>query len=394
MLAIATALGYSAPYRNVVVLGLIRDKHGKKMSKSRGNIVEPWSVINSYGADALRWYFYTVNPASEPKNFDERDVAKAFRKFHLLVYHTVAFYLTYAAHTRKSAVPPPGAAHPLDAWILARLAAVHREVTKELDHYHVREAALSLEKFVDDLSRWYIRRSRRRFQKPDSKEDFRAASAVLGYVLETLIQLLAPFTPFFAEFLWRRMGKKESVHFADWPSVPKRFARKGILDAMQEVRRLAALALSSRAAANIKVRQPLRELRFRTPNREVARDATLQQILAAEVNVHRVRFQNDLQEEIVLDTTLTPALREEGTVREIVRLLQGLRQKAGYQMRDRVTLFVHADAQTSSVITKFSSFIKKEAGIAQIFFKKTMQFDAEAEVTLDDSKLWIGIRRR
>ncbi len=393
MLAIATALGYQAPYRNVVVLGLIHDKHGKKMSKSRGNIVEPWSVINSYGADALRWYFYTVNPASEPKNFDERDVAKALRRFHLLVYHTVAFYLTYA-RAQKNAPPPQRASHPLDAWILARLAAVHKEVTEALDRYHVREAALSLEKFADDLSRWYVRRSRRRFQKPDSKDDFRAASAVLGYVLETLVRLLAPFTPFFAEFLWQKMGKKRSVHLTDWPSVPRRFAREKILDAMQEVRRLAALALASRAAAKIKVRQPLRELRFRTASREVAQHKILQEILAAEVNVQQVRFQKDLKEEVALDTTLTPALREEGTAREIVRLIQGLRQKAGYQMRDRAALFVRADAQTSSVITKFSSFIKREAGISQILFKKAPQFDAEAEVVLEGSKLWIGIQKR
>jgi isoleucyl-tRNA synthetase len=186
LMAISTALGQKAPYKNVIALGMINDKFGKKMSKSVGNVVEPFAVIDKYGIDALRWYFFTGSPLGEPKNFDESEIAKSFRKTHLIVYNSFVFWKTYADPQAKMPAPTSaraGGKNVLDQWILARLDAVNDSVAKKLDAYEIREAALEIETLVDDLSRWFIRRSRRRLQRPESAADYAAASATLKYVL-------------------------------------------------------------------------------------------------------------------------------------------------------------------------------------------------------------------
>ncbi|MEK7512694.1 MAG: class I tRNA ligase family protein, partial [Patescibacteria group bacterium] len=269
LLAIATALGYPAPYKNVITFGLVNDKFGQKMSKSKGNIVEPFAVIDAHGVDAVRWYFYTGTPFGEPKNFDEGDVAKALRRMHFLVYNSFVFWNTYADKTKQLETNDrKQMENVLDRWILARLDGLVNFMTEQLDRYEVREAALAVEAFVDDLSRWYIRRSRRRFQpvrrnfgksgKSEDDKDFATASATLRHALETLARLLAPFTPFFAEEIYQKIkgdSDPESVHLCAWP--------KGgdidldLLSNMEILRNQASMALEQRQKSNIKVRQPI-----------------------------------------------------------------------------------------------------------------------------------------
>ncbi len=387
LLAIATALGYEAPYKNVITFGLMNDKFGKKMSKSKGNIVEPFAMIEKYGVDAVRWYFFTGTPFGEPKNFDEAEIGKAFRKMHLIVYNSFVFWKTYASVAQTSL---KSSKNILDQWILARLSELIASVTKKLDDYEIREAALEMESFVDDLSRWYIRRSRRRLQRPDDKHDFTAASATLGHVLLSLTKLMAPFTPFFAEMLYAPLGgKKESVHLDDWPQTEKGTAKKKLIADMAIVRELAAAGLAKRAEAGIKVRQPLASMKTAA---KLSKD--LRKILADEVNVKAIMHDRKLDDAAVeLDTVITQALREEGLMRELARTVQELRQKAGLAPKDVVVLMLELSNEASRVVQKNENALKKDVGAKVIEYHRSDKFTAEAATKLEEQEAWIGLRK-
>jgi len=399
LLAIATALGYKAPYKNVVVLGLINDKFGQKMSKSKGNIVEPFSVIDSYGVDALRWYFYTSAPLGEPKNFDDREVAKAFRRVHLIVYNSFIFWKTYADPKAKfigaaGAGSAAGVKNALDAWILARLNDATVSVTGHLDRYEIREAALEIETLVDDLSRWYIRRSRRRLQKPESMADYKAASAMLGHVLLSLVKLMAPFTPFFSEILYPALdGGRESVHLDAWPAVDKKAINKKLVLGMKTVRDLAAQGLAKRAEAGIKVRQPLAE--FRIKDQTLKSLKPLLAILADEVNVKKVVVVASaaMKDDCKLDTAITPELREEGLLRDFVRMVQELRQKAGLAPKDKIIVMLQLSGDTKSAIENNEALFKTEVGAKSVEHKRSDKFAAEQATKVDGQEVWVGIRK-
>ena len=388
LLAIAAALGYEAPYKNVITFGLINDKFGKKMSKSKGNIVEPFAIIDKYGVDAVRWYFFTGTPFGEPKNFDEVDIAKAFRKMHLIVYNSFVFWKTYASVAQK---PLKTSKNILDRWIMARLAELIASVTKKLDHYEIREAALEMDAFIDDLSRWYIRRSRRRLQKPEDKKDFAAASATLGHALLTLTKLTAPFTPFFSEMMYAPLGgKKESVHLDDWPKVEKMSpADKKLIAQMSEVRELAAAGLAKRAEAGIKVRQPLASIKTAAKFSK-----ELQKILADEVNVKTIIYDRKLDDRAVeLDTNITLELKEEGTLRDIARMVQELRQKASLAPKDVIVLMLELPPETKRAVERNEKILASDVGAKMIEYHRSDKFTAEAATKLENEDAWIGIRK-
>jgi isoleucyl-tRNA synthetase len=390
LLAIATALGYKAPYKNVVVLGLINDKFGQKMSKSKGNIVEPFAVIDAHGVDALRWYFYTSAQLGEPKNFDEQEVAKALRRVHLIVYNSYVFWKTYAdPKATKLSVK-----NALDAWILARFNETAAAATEHLDKYEIREAALEIETLVDDLSRWYIRRSRRRLQKSENQADYKAASAMLGYVSLSLIKLMAPFTPFFSEVLYSALdGKRESVHLDEWPVADKKLINKKLLAGMKAVRELAALGLAKRSEAGIKVRQPLSELRIK--DQSLKSSKALLAILADEVNVKKISFVSSraMEGDVELDPTITPELREEGLMRDIMRMVQELRQKAGLSPKDSIAVMAELSADAKNALMKNEATLKSEVGAKSIDYKRSEKFTVELESKIDSQVAWIGIRK-
>ncbi len=410
LLAIATACGFGTPYKNVISLGLINDKQGQKMSKSRGNIVDPWEVIRKHGVDAVRWYFYTVNPLGEAKNFDENDIVKTFRKFHLIIWNSLKFFETYRAGSRVKSPAEGEARHGrhgsrvknvLDEWILARLDEAILAVTKNLEKYDIREAAVAIENLVDDLSRWYIRRSRRRFQparrsigeggKPISEADHYSASVTLGHVLRELAKLIAPFTPFFAEVIHEHLGGKESVHLENWPTANKKLINKKLLEQMAEIRRLAALGLAARAAAGIKVRQPLQKLKIKNEKLKIKEE--LLEILADEVNVKEIVFDRSIKNELELDTAITPELREEGMVREMVRLVQDLRQEAKLEPKNKIALMVELSKEINSAIAKNEKAFMAHVGAKTIEYKKSTKFEAEIYSKMEGGDIWVGLRR-
>jgi isoleucyl-tRNA synthetase len=391
MMAIATALGYKAPYKNVVALGLINDKFGQKMSKSKGNVVEPFAVINKYGVDALRWYFFTGSPLGEPKNFDELEIAKAFRKTHLIVYNSFVFWKTYADQKAKL---PATAKNVLDQWILVRLDLVSDSVTKKLDAYEIREAALEIETLVDDLSRWYIRRSRRRLQRPESKADYAAASATLGYVLLSLIKMMAPFTPFFSEIFYGALGgTKGSVHLDEWPKSSRggkkssAIVDKKLVAQMSVAREFATAGLAKRVEAGIKVRQPLASMKV-----GMKLEKTLEIVVAEEVNVKGIIFVNK-QSGVELDTVITPALREEGLVREVARMFQELRQKAGLEPKNKIVALLDVTANAKNAVENNESAFKADIGATAVEYARSDKFIAEETIKLEGQEVWVAIRK-
>jgi len=395
LLAVATALGIEEPpYKNVITLGLVLDKNSQKMSKSKGNAVSPWDMVNKYGADVVRWYFYTINPPAEPKKFDEQDLGKMLRKFIMLIYNSFVFFETYATKNLQPTTYVLRPKHILDKWVIARLNQVIAQVTENLEKYEVGGAGKALEIFADDLSRWYIRRSRTRFQRPEDKKDFELASAILGYCLLELSKLLAPFTPFFAEALYKSLitSHSSSVHLEDWPEANKKEIDYGFLEKMEEVRRLASLALALRAEKGIKVRQPLKTLEVRSEKLDV-RDKELIEILKNEMNVKEVKWNLKMDGEVNLDLEITPELKEEGLVRELARMVQGLRHDANYVPKDRIALMVEASKELRGVWERNTDSLKKEVGAKSVEFKKSEKFDAEINTKLDNQPIWIGVRK-
>jgi len=226
----AEAVPAPTSFRHVVSLGHILDEQGEKMSKSRGNVVDPWSVLDAHGADALRWYCYVASPAGNPRRFSERLVGEARRRFLHTLWNTYAFFITYAnIDGWRPSAAPAAAPLDLDRWIISELHALIERTTAALDDYDATAAARALERFVDALSNWYVRRSRRRFWSSARSAEANLQAKTAAYetlytVLTTLARLLAPLTPYLAEELWRNLAAEqdpsapESVHLADWPS--------------------------------------------------------------------------------------------------------------------------------------------------------------------------------
>jgi len=273
--AISTLVFDSHSYKNVICLGLILDKDGQKMSKTRGNVVEPWDVIDKHGADALRWYLYTASPPGQERRFSEDLVGEVVRTFTLTLWNTYSFFVTYAnldEWTPTESETPEYS--DLDRWLRSSLHTLVRDVTDAFETYNVPAATRPIEKFVDQLSNWYLRRSRRRYWKTESDSDKAAAYATLYEALKTLSFLLAPTMPFIAEQLYQNLVRVNdpdaplSVHLADWPTYDPDLIDEGLNRDMATVMKLASLGHAARNSENLKVRQPLAEAAFVIGNAE------------------------------------------------------------------------------------------------------------------------------
>jgi len=387
LLAISTLLGKGPCYKNVISLGHVLDEKGEKMSKSKGNIVDPWYIVEKYGADAVRWYFYAVNQPGEPKLFSEKDVDLALKKFILTFWNSFQFFQTYredAPRKKKNAKVRFKTGNLLDEWIISRLNETIQEVTDEFDGYDVTGAARAVENFIiNDLSLWYIRRSRKRFAE---------AEDTLRFVLLTLSKLTAPFIPFLSEEIYKETKSrgskvKNSVHLEDWPKADKKLINKKLNQEMERVREMAASSLAERAKAGIKVRQPLRELEV--PQKI---DKKLLDLIKEEVNVKQIVFGKSLR----LDTEITPELKEEGQLREIIRNIQEMRKKAELKPKDEISVRYSGSSMLDGIIIKNKSFVLGEAKIKKLISGEKMEndrFDAEKEVVLDSQNLWLAIKK-
>lgn len=316
--AISTLVFDSHCFENVISLGMILDKDGQKMSKSRGNVVDPWNVIDQHGADAFRWYLYTASPPGQERRFSEDLVGEVVRTFTLTLWNTYSFFATYANldEWRPNQDVKPEYSD-LDRWLLSSLHALIRDVTEAYETYNVTAATRPIEKFVDQLSNWYLRRSRRRYWKTESDSDKAAAYATLYEALKTLAYLLAPTMPFMAEEMYRNLvlevepDAPASVHLAEWPKYDPSMIDEKLNRDMVTVMKLASLGHAARNSENLKVRQPLAEAAFVVGNAdEQSVVADYADLLMDELNVKEVSLLGSASEAV--EFSLNPLPKQLG----------------------------------------------------------------------------------
>jgi isoleucyl-tRNA synthetase len=293
LIAVSTLLFDRSPYRTVLCLGHIADAEGKKMSKSLGNIVPPWDVLERHGADAFRWYFLTSKQPWDGYLFSTETVGESLRQFLLQLWNTYGFYVLYANVNDVARDVSAEPANDLDRWALSRLAATVGTVRERLDAYDATRAGHAIAAFVDDLSNWYVRRSRRRFWDGDE-----AAFATLRHCLVTVSQLLAPFCPFLADEIYDNLdGRDPSVHLTDFPDVdPARPRDEPLEVAMAVVRESVRLGLAARGQSKLKVRQPLRAAVVVAAGEERAAIERLADVVLEELNVKELRYVSQADE--------------------------------------------------------------------------------------------------
>ncbi|MDT7919899.1 MAG: isoleucine--tRNA ligase [Meiothermus sp.] len=295
--AISTLLYNQPCFKNVICLGHLVDEKGHKMSKSKGNVVEPLPMFDKYGADAVRWYLFTGSEPGEQKRFSERLVQEAQRGFLGTLWNVYGFFVLYANLDKPNLNqrPPVQDRPEMDRWLVARQQQLIEQVTSALDAYDARGAGKALEQFVEELSNWYVRRNRRRFWKNDNPTDRESAYASLWEALVTVSQLAAPFTPFIAEALWQNLVRSvqpqaaESVHLSDWPQADPSLVDQALLTQMGAVVKVVGLARSARAASGIKTRIPLPRVLVTAPSEaELAGLRHFADEIADELNVKQV----------------------------------------------------------------------------------------------------------
>jgi isoleucyl-tRNA synthetase len=360
MLVLGVALFGKSPFKKVVVNGLVLAEDGQKMSKSKKNYPDLMLIVNKYGADALRYYLMS-SPVVHAQDFCfiEKGVDEVVKKHIGRLNNVVTFYEMYATSEIKD-VP---STNILDIWVMARLAELTKEVTENLEKYEIDRAIRPFADFIDDLSTWYLRRSRDRF-KGENEKDKEMALATTRNVILGLAKLLAPFMPFVAEDIYLRIkGGKESVHLETWPET-KKFDSK-ILESMKEVRKLASLGLEARMKAKINVRQPLARLSV-----ESVLSTEFFDLVKDEVNVKEIVSDHTLAGQVALDLTITPELKEEGMIRELIRMIQDLRKERGLTIQDRAVLTVDTDKTLADLIEKNKSTISSATLLKDIVYGK------------------------
>jgi len=364
--AVGVLMGRGKAYRNVICLGIIMDAQGKKMSKSLGNTVNPFEMMDKYGADALRYWMYSVNQPGESKNFEEKTVDEVVKKVFNLAANVATFYKTYAT---VNVVASNASEDVLDRWIITRLNETIWLVTTGLDKYSFFDSSRAIRSFIGDLSQWYLRRSRERFKEGGA--DAQAALATTKYVLLNLAKVMAPFAPFFAETLYQEAGGAlESVHLEDWPSVGK--VDQQLSADMENVRAISSVGLEVRMKAKINVRQPLSKIVFEETLRKTI-GMELLKLVKDELNVKEIVFDPHASG-IFLDTILTPALKEEGDLRELLRKIQDMRKEKGLTVSDMAVLMATADLK--ALISKYESEIKKATKLSAIEYGDVLELKA------------------
>jgi len=413
LIAIATLLRGRSSYDNVVCLGHIVDKDGRKMSKSLGNVLDPWEVLDRFGADALRFFFFTSgNPWASRRVYPEA-IEEVQRGFLRMLWNVYSFYVLYANTEQidpSTVAIPPANRHELDRWLLAELHDTVRSATSAMDGYDCTGAGRRIAAFVEDLSNWYVRRSRRRFYaKETTPEDKAAAHVTLHECLRTLALLLAPFTPFVADEIWDnavrsvRPDAPDSVHLADWPAFDATFIDEDLRGSMAAARRAVALGNQARNEAKLKVRQPLAVAVISGTGADLAMRHSA--IIADELNVKEVKLATepptgdgwahaaDGGMTVSLDLRLTPELRGEGMARELVRAIQNLRKKSGLAVSDRIVLGIEAPDGVWDAISQHVEWIASETLATSVERGPVEGPDGKADVMLDGQRVTISIRR-
>ena len=397
MHSMSVALFGGNSFKNVIVTGNVAGNDGRKMSKSYGNFTDPNELMDKFSADSLR-FLLSSSPLLNGEDFalQDKEVGDVARKLSMIwnMYDFFTMYAEVDGWEWKGAHEDPSdeCTNPLDIWIISRVHQLTSEVEKHMDEYDIPNAMKPLLPFIDDASNWYVRRSRRRFWKSDETEDKSDAYRTLHYVLTQLSIIMAPFTPFLAEELYRLLTGGESVHLLDWPKTGH--INELSIQHMQIVRDLINQGLSQRAAAGIKVRQPLKKVTVHGVS-DLAPE--LIEIIAEELNVKEVEVIKESNPETEIhaeiDTSLNAELRQEGLIREVIRQVQNARKKAELQVDDRIKLSLSSDeALLKDAMEKLGKIVAEETLATRIDLKH-IEYVHSSEVQVEGMKLIISLER-
>jgi len=410
MHALATLLFDDISFENSVCTGTILAQKGEKLSKSKQNYTDPLVLIDQYGADSFRYYLMSsVVMQAETLFFNDDELRDVYNKVVNILNNVVSFYKMYDNGEAGSSPPRIALAslcasrsgrveagkqeagksdNVLDKWILAKLNVLVKEVTESMNKYNTVKASRPMKEFIDELSTWYLRRSRDRF-KGDDEEDKQAALATTYQVLLTLSKLMAPITPFLAEKVYKDIGQpeEESVHLCQWPEVDKKQIDEKLLDSMASARQIVEAGLAARAEAGLKVRQPLNSYSTSLTKKM---DKELLNIAKDELNVKEIKFGEDK-----LDTEITPELKQEGLLREMVRFINALRKQAGLTINDRIKIYYQTDDKNLlEVFDGFGDELKKSTLADELVNeKKDMEEKMAKTVEVEDSEVWLGLAK-
>lgn len=392
---LATAVMQKPAYKNVIVNGIVLAEDGKKMSKRLKNYPDPMEVFDKYGADVLRFYLLSSPVmAAENLSLSEKELVEIQRGMFRMLWNSYYFFILYANvdgwQPKKSNEIKPK--NLLDRWIISRVEKLNLDLDKSMTNYDLVTSARLLPEFVDDLSNWYIRRSRKRFWKSENDEDKKDAYATLHYVLMKLSKLLAPFTPFIAEEIYKNLANEESVHLANFPEAQGNLIDSNLIAEMSRARKIVEQGLAKRAEAKIRVRQPLGSLSYHGKKL----DKELESIIADEVNVKKVVNDEKAKEGIVLDTKITADLIAGGQEREMIRAIQSLRKKADFEVDDRIETYYSTDSkQLQGVFTgEHLKNILRDTLTAEIEDKKDDSIETSGSFNIDGENIWLGVRRK
>ncbi|WP_459479795.1 isoleucine--tRNA ligase [Clostridium saccharoperbutylacetonicum] len=474
LMALSTCLFDTNPFENCIVLGHVLDKKGLKMSKSKGNVVDPFEVLNSQGADATRWHFYTASAPWLPTRFSVDDVAETQRKFLGTLWNVYSFYVLYAEIDNFDPTKYADfvSDNVMDKWIISKLNTLIETVDDGLNTYKITQAALAIEDFTDELSNWYVRRNRARYWTQELTDDKIGAYVTLYKVLVNLVKVASPFVPFMTEEIYQNLvlnldkNAPESIHLCSWPEVNKEAINEELEKEMDLAYTLVKLGRSARNAANIKNRQPLSELLISTkslpeyygdivkeelnikmvelgadlskyvnfeikPNlpvigkmygklipqikkaiseknqMELAQKIqngesetivvndteivlTNENLLVTMQGLEGYAFAGEGELGVVLDTTVTPELQEEGHVREIISKIQNMRKDKGFEVADKIKLYVANNDMLVEVIKKFEETIKKETLTNEVIYNKEADY-SEAAINGEILKMTVEV---
>lgn len=351
-------LGKNNPaFKNVIVNGLVLDAQGRKLSKKLKNYPDMTEVFNKYGADSLRYFLLASTNIGEEYRFSEDKVKEVWRQVVSGFNNCFVFYETY----RDKAVPTGqiNSKNILDQWILSKAEGMNLEIEKWMGQYELTKASRLFGEFVEDLSNWFVRRSRRRFQKPETPEEKQEAVETLYYVLMKFIKMAAPFMPFLTEEIYQKLKTEkdlESVHLCDYPLVNKKLINKDLEKQMANIREVINLALAERQKIGMKVRQPLAELKVKSKDL----NQELFPLIEEEVNVKKVLIDPKIENSIWLNPEITAELKEEGEVREIVRQIQQMRKDARFVPADRIIVHYQNSEFFDKILSRNEKIILAE----------------------------------
>lgn len=396
LIVMSTVLEDALSAKTIFGYASVRDEKGEEMHKSKGNVIWFDEAVKRMGADLMRWMYATQNPIYNLR-FGYRIGEEKKRKL-LTLWNSFVFFRTYI---KDDEFPKKWqtieSSNILDKWITSRLHNVIGKVTKNLDRYNAKEASFAIENFfIEDLSLWYIRRSRKRFQQQNGNGDKKEAAETLYATFLYLAMLISPILPFLSEEIYLHLRKGDmpkSVHLWDWPEKDKEKVNMELERKMADVRKIVALALAERQEYGIKVRQPL--LRLKLKSKMLSKDKELLELIKDEVNVKEIVFDSKTKKEVKLDTKITSSLKEEGMIRELIRNIQEMRRKAGLMPKNKIVISLLAQSRLNKVLAKKRNLILEKVNAKELNFEKKPKtgFGVEKEVKVDQQQLLIRIKK-